>query len=90
MTFRRTLIFSAASLSSFFAVSAYAQVGQTIDPATLPPAQREYALHGKLYDRDPFGNPAAPGCLWSRLQVPTSAGLRWLDREDCQPSDGPP
>ena len=86
----KTALFTAAFLNSFLAGAAFAQRGQTIDPETLPAAARDYALHGQLYDRDPLGHPASPGCIWSRLQVPTSQGLRWLDVEDCQPSDGPP
>lgn len=56
-----------------------------IDPNTLPPKARQYALHGNLGDRDPYGRPARAGCTWSRLQVPTSQGLRWVAQEDCDP-----
>ncbi len=58
-------------------------VAWTIDPLTLPPPLQRQALTGPLGDRDPFGNPAQPGCLWSRMQVPTMQGLRWLDEEVC-------
>lgn len=54
-----------------------------IDPLTLPPALRAQALTAPLGDYDPFGQPADPGCLWSRLQVPTMQGLRWVDIEEC-------
>lgn len=84
-----TFLVTALSVISI-AGPAFAGAGQTIDPDSLPPSQREYALHGKLYDRDPFGRPADPGCIWSRIQVPSGQGLKWLDEEDCQPSDGPP
>lgn len=55
----------------------------TIDPLTLPPNLRQEALTGPLGDRDPFGQPAQPGCIWTRIQIPTAQGLRWLDEEDC-------
>lgn len=90
MIIRQTTLLAAALLTSSVAGTAFAQVGRTIDPDTLPPAQRDYALHGRLYDRDPTGALASPGCLWSRIQVPTGQGLKWLDQEECQPSDGPP
>jgi hypothetical protein len=58
-------------------------VAWTIDPLALPPPLRQQALNGPLGDRDPFGNPAQPGCIWTRIQVPTTQGLRWLDEENC-------
>jgi hypothetical protein len=56
-----------------------------VDPETLPPRQRAYALHGKLGDRDPSGRQASSGCQWSRIQVPTAQGPRWLAEEQCNP-----
>lgn len=58
-------------------------VAWTIDPLTLPPLLRQQALTAPLGEYDPFGNPAEPGCIWSRMQVPTMQGLRWLDEEVC-------
>ena len=58
-------------------------VAWTIDPLTLPPPLRHQALTAPLGDTDPFGNRADPGCRWSRMQVPTTQGLRWLDEEVC-------
>src|ERR1700752_55600 len=73
----------AVALTCSAAVPAFAQIGQTIDPDTLPPAQRESALHGPLYDHGPTGAPAEPGCLWSRIQIPSGQGLKWFDQEEC-------
>jgi hypothetical protein len=86
MLIPKTTLIAAALLACLVAAPAFAQVGRTIDPDTLPPAQREYALHGNLYDHDPTGGPTDPGCLWGRIQVPTSQGLRWLDQEECNPN----
>jgi hypothetical protein len=54
-----------------------------VDPLTLPPAQRQQALTARLGRTGPFGEPAAPGCIWTRIQVPTAQGLRWIDEENC-------
>ena len=54
-----------------------------LDPNTLPPRERAFALYGPLGDIGPTGQPAHPGCTWSRLQVPTSEGLRWMAVQDC-------
>lgn len=58
-------------------------VAWTIDPLTLPPPLRQQALTGPLGRHDPFGKPADAGCTWSRTQVLTTQGLRWLDEEEC-------
>ena len=54
-----------------------------LDPNVLPPQEREFALHGPLGDVGPRGEPTPTGCQWSRLQVPTSEGLRWIAIEQC-------
>jgi hypothetical protein len=71
---RATLISGAAPAQTRF-----------VDPQTLPPGARGYALYGNLGNRDPFGYPASSGCVWSRIQVPTSQGLRWMAMEECNP-----
>ena len=43
------------------------------------------ALNTNLGDYDPWGRPARSGCTWSRMQVPTSQGLRWVAMEECEP-----
>lgn len=48
------------------------------------------ALNRNLGDYDPWGRPAEPGCRWSRLQVPTAQGLRWVAVEECDPDFGLP
>ncbi len=83
MIIRKAMPVLATVLTCSLVMPAFAQMGRTIDPETLPPSQRYYALHGPLYDHDPTGAPAAPGCLWARIQVPTAQGLRWLDQEEC-------
>ncbi len=73
--------FAAASL---LCLGAAAQADQMIDPDTLPPKAREFALHGPLGDYDPYGRAAQTGCNWSRVQIPTTQGLKWVAREECQ------
>jgi hypothetical protein len=81
-----TLMLSGAAILGSVFVSGLA-MAQTrfVDPQTLSPRERAYALHGNLGDRDPTGRPAASGCQWSRIQVPTAQGLRWLNEEQCNP-----
>jgi hypothetical protein len=54
-----------------------------VDPDTLGPSARVRALYGPLNYTDPWGNPARPGCIWSRIQMQTAQGLRWMAMEDC-------
>jgi hypothetical protein len=54
-----------------------------VDPDTLPPNARERALYGPLNNTDPWGEPARPGCTWSRIQMQTGQGLQWVAMEDC-------
>src|SRR4051812_47676518 len=56
---------------------------QLLDPDTLPPQARDYALHGDLANFDPFGNPVTAQCRWTREQSPTAQGLKWMLREEC-------
>ena len=58
---------------------------RNVDPETMSPRVREFALHGPLGDLGPTGRPAGPGCRWSRLQIPTPEGLRWVAHEQCDP-----
>ena len=60
-----------------------ADVVQTIDPLTLPPAQRAQVLNARIGRRGPFGDLAPHGCKWSRMQIPTPQGLRWVAEEIC-------
>jgi hypothetical protein len=73
--------FMAIAFAVSFVPSAMAD--QMIDPDQLPPKAREFALRGPLGARDPFGNPANAGCNWSRVQVPSSQGLKWMAVEEC-------
>jgi len=79
----RALVTGCAAVMLAAPALANPDVTWTIDPLTLPPALRQQALTGRLGDTDPFGNRADPGCIWSRIRVPTMQGLRWLDEEDC-------
>jgi hypothetical protein len=74
---------SALTVFAMAPASAAGDVNWRIDPDTLPPAQREQALTARLGPTGPFGEPASPGCIWTRIQVPTTQGLRWMDEEDC-------
>ncbi len=67
------------------ALCSAANAARFVDPSTLPPKARHYALYGKLGDHDPYGRPAEPGCQWSRIQTPTAHGLRWVAEEECNP-----
>jgi hypothetical protein len=71
-------------LASAFSVAAYAQT-RFVDPQTLNPRARAHALRSPLGDTDPWGRPASAGCTWSRMQVPTAQGLRWVAMEECNP-----
>ncbi len=54
-----------------------------VDPQSLSPQERANVERGPLYDRDPSGRTARPGCTWSRIQIMTATGLRWVASEDC-------
>jgi hypothetical protein len=69
-------------LAGCWATSA-AAFERLIDPQTLPPAERAAALHGPLGAVGPDGTPSTPDCRWSRLQMPTSEGVRWMVVEEC-------
>lgn len=79
--------FAAAAMVATFAAPAAAFSVQTIDPSTLSQPERTRALTAPLGDTGPFGEPAGAGCQWSRIQVPTPQGLRWVDVEDCDSSN---
>ena len=83
-TIARNIVYvaTAALLTGAACSASFAQT-LNIDPNTLPPRERQYALYGNLGNRGPTGAPADPGCTWSRLQVPTAQGLRWIDQENC-------
>jgi hypothetical protein len=71
----------AAALASF--VCATVAEAQTRMVPTQSYKHRRTATN--LGDYDPWGQPARAGCTWSRIQVPTSQGLRWQAIEDCNP-----
>jgi hypothetical protein len=73
----------AALLASAIGCSAALAADRNIDPDMLPPAERNFALHGPLGDVGPSGRAAPMGCRWSRLQIPTANGLRWVAHEEC-------
>jgi hypothetical protein len=79
---------AATTIASTLGSAAALASERNVDPNTLSPNAREFALHGPLGDRGPNGRPAEPGCVWSRLQIPTSQGLRWVAHEDCNPEFG--
>ena len=79
---RRTLGWMAAVMVVGFPAAALAD--RQLDPDTLSPKDREFALHGPIGQYDPYGNPATPNCQWSRIQVPTGQGLKWVLQEECQ------
>jgi hypothetical protein len=85
-TGRRTALVLGPLLAAICCSSAMAQV-RYLDPNTLPPQEREFALHGPLGDVGPTGQPVPTGCMWSRLQVPTPQGLRWVAMEECNKGD---
>jgi hypothetical protein len=78
---RVRLALAAAVAVAAFAPAAFAD--RWVDPDTLPPRARQFALHGNLGAVGPFGEPTRMGCRWSRLQVPTSRGLKWMAHEEC-------
>jgi hypothetical protein len=82
---RRFACLSLIALSGAVAPRASFAQERNVDPDTLPPRERNFALYGPLGNYDPAGLPAASGCTWSRLQVPTSQGLRWVAHESCDP-----
>jgi len=63
-------------------------VSSSIDPQSLPPSLQQRTLNAPLGETDPFGNRTEAGCRWSRMQIPTSQGLRWMDEEDCNLNGG--
>ena len=74
------------ALAAVFATAAFAPMAfadRWVDPDTLPPRARHFALHGNLGEIGPFREPARAGCRWSRIQVPTSRGLKWMAHEEC-------
>jgi hypothetical protein len=83
MTRARTVITTISAVAMGVAFATAARADRLIDPDTLPPGARSFALRGPLYDRDPYGRPALAGCTWSRIQVPTARGLRWVLQEQC-------
>jgi hypothetical protein len=76
----------AASVMTALAAPAFA-FARIVVPSTLNDAQRARALSAPLGDTGPFGRPAEPGAQWSRLQVPTSQGLQWVDVESRSAKD---
>ena len=61
-----------------------AKADRIVDPDTLSPKDREFTLHGRLGEFDPWGRPTTPSCRWSRIQIPTSQGPKWVAQEECQ------
>jgi hypothetical protein len=74
--------------TSAFTLASAGAFERNVDPDTMSPQAREFALHGPLGDLGPSGRPAGPGCRWSRLQIPTAEGLRWVAHEDCDQAFG--
>ena len=72
----------AVALAYTLCTAAYAQT-RVVDPHSAKHGERTAVSN--LGDRDPWGQPARSGCTWSRIQVPTSQGLRWQAIEDCDP-----
>ena len=61
-----------------------ARADRVVDPDTLSPKDREFALHGPLGEVDPWGQRTTTACRWSRMQIPSSQGLKWVAVEECQ------
>ena len=74
---------SAGTMLAAAPAFAGADANWRIYPDTLPPAQRQQALTARLGPTGPFGEPASPGCNWTRIQVPSTQGLQWVDEENC-------
>lgn len=78
------LLAALAALSLILASSmAQASPDRMLDPLTLSPQARAVAFRAPLGHYGPFGEPAAPGCTWSRIWVPTFQGVRWMLLEMC-------
>jgi hypothetical protein len=77
------LFAGAACVLLLSASAASAGPTRTLDPLAMPPAEREMALTAALGRYGPFGEPADPGCYWSRFSTPTPQGVRWLLEEEC-------
>lgn len=43
----------------------------------------------RLGNYGPYGHRASPHCTWSRIQVPTASGLRWVAVRSCDGSGAP-
>lgn len=84
----RQVTLIAATLAYSIATPAFAPLHPMVGRDTFPSAQREYALHGKLYDHGPTSAPASSGCTWGQIQTPTGEGLKWMVEEQCQQSSG--
>jgi len=83
MSARAKLLLALVGISACSVLGQGARADQLLDPDTLPPPARERALHGDLARTDPFGAPASAQCRWTREQMPTSQGLKWMLREEC-------
>lgn len=82
MLSRKLLIggFAAATIISGLSAPAFA-FARIVVPSDLSPTRATQALSAPLGDTGPFGKAAEPGAQWSRLQMPTSQGLQWVDVE---------
>jgi hypothetical protein len=73
------------------AVGALALSSLVVGPASAKIVARvivpDSEIHEPLGDNGPSGERATSGCRWSRLQVPTVMGLRWIAEESCD-TDG--
>ena len=83
MTIAHKILTGAAALTMAASFASIAKADRFIDPWTLPPAQRDFALRGPLDQYDYTGFPARSGCQYSRIQLPSDQGLRWFVDEDC-------
>jgi hypothetical protein len=81
-TFVTASVLGATLAGTLWSSSSMAQV-RYLDPDTLPPAERQFALHGPIGEVGPSGRAAPVGCRWSRLQLPSAKGVRWFIQEDC-------
>jgi hypothetical protein len=80
---RRSISLALAGALGVAAFAPAAFADRWVDPDSLPPRARHFALHGNLGEVGPFREPARAGCRWSRMQVPTSRGLKWMAHEEC-------
>jgi hypothetical protein len=57
---------------------------------SLPPALQRQVMTAPIRRIGPFGVLAPIGCAWSRRQIPTAQGLKWVAEEVCSDAESGP